>query len=75
MEWSGNDGDLSRRQPGQERENFGNQWQGIIKLGATRHEHHHCDLKFGGVLLEAQVAIGGQENIEFRRARVTSLPF
>jgi len=57
--------DLSRRQTRQERENLGHQWQGFIKLGAARHEHHHRDLKFGRVLLKAQVAVGGQENIEF----------
>ena len=57
--------DLSRRQPRQERENFGHQGQGFIKLGAAGHEHHHRDLKFGGVLLETQVAVSRQENIEF----------
>ena len=61
-----NDCDLSRRQPRQERENFRHQRQGFIKLGAAGHEHNHGDLKFGGVLLKAQVAIGGQENIELR---------
>ena len=60
------DSHLSRRQPRQERENFGHQRQGFIKLGAAGHQHHHRDLKFGGVLLEAQVAVGGQENIELR---------
>ena len=60
------DCDLSWRQDRQERENFRRQWQSFIKLGASGHEHHHCDLKFGGVLLKAQVAVGGQENIEFR---------
>ena len=57
---------MSRRQSRQERENFGHQRQGFIKLGAARHEHHHRDFKLGGVLLEAQIAVGGQENIEFR---------
>ena len=60
------DGDLSWLQPRQEHKNFWHQGQGFIKLGAARHKHHHRDLKFGGVLLEAQIAVGGQENIEFR---------
>ena len=47
-------------------EHLGHQRQGFIKLGAAGHEHHHRDLKFGGVLLKAQVAFGGQENIELR---------
>jgi hypothetical protein len=59
------DGDLSRSQTRQKCENFGHQWQSSIKLGAAGHQHHHRDLKFGGVLLKAQVAVGGQENIEF----------
>ena len=58
--------DLSRRQSWQKRENLGHQGQGFIKLGAADHQHYHRDLKFGGVLLKAQVAVGGQENIEFR---------
>ena len=49
----------------QECENFGHQGQGFIKLGAASHEHDDRDLKFGGVLLETQVAVGGQENTEF----------
>jgi len=57
---------LSRSQSRQERENLRHQRQGFIKLGAAGHQHHHRDLKFGGVLLKAQVAVGGQENLEFR---------
>jgi hypothetical protein len=60
------DCNLTRNQPRQERENFGYQRQGFIKLGAACDDYHHRDLKFGGVLLKAQIAVGGQENIEFR---------
>ena len=54
------DGDLSQSQSRQEGENFGHQGQGFIKLGAADHQHHNRNLKFGGVLLKAQVAVGGQ---------------
>ena len=56
---------LSRSQLRQEREDLGHQRQGFTKLGAAGHEYHHRDFKFCGVLLETQVAVGGQENIEF----------
>jgi len=57
---------LARGQFRQERENFGHQRQGLVKLGAAGGQHHHGNLKFGGVLLKTLVAVGGQENIEFR---------
>ena len=60
-----NNCDLTRNQSWQEGQNFRHQRQGFIKLGTAGHEHHHHDLKFGGVLLKTQVAVGGQENIEF----------
>ena len=45
---------------------MGHQRYGFIKLGASGHEHDHRDLKFDRVLLKAQVAVGGEKNIEFR---------
>jgi hypothetical protein len=67
------DCDLSWRQPRQERENFRHQRQGFIKLGATGHQHHHRDLKFGGVLLKAQVAVGGRAYAKHAEVTVPSL--
>ena len=52
--------------PGWNARTLGSNGKVLFKLGAAGHEHHHRDLKFGGVLLKVQVAVSGQENIEFR---------
>lgn len=62
---STDDFDFSRGQPWQEHENAGHQRQSFIKLGAASREHHHRDLKLRGVLLKTQVAVCGDEDLEF----------
>lgn len=58
------DHDLSRIYARQVCKNLGHQGQSFTELGAACDKHYHRNLKFGGVLLKAQVAVGSEENVE-----------
>ena len=61
----GGDGDdLSGCQAREKREDPGHQRQRLAELCAARRKHDDRDSKFGRVLLEAQVAVSGEENVE-----------